>query len=152
MAEPTKADADVFYDQTANPIQYHRAAHSVIERGALDDLATPEQAKAAADGWLPVLAKYEIASSASFAEAIAETARKQVSPEQAKAWRAQSAEALKSEYGERAGEVLSDVRKLLAGDAKLRAHLDKTGAGNHPTIVRALAASAAAARKAGKLK
>lgn len=151
MNDHTKSDADVFYSQEADPQKYHGAAHRTLAQDAINNLHTPETAKAVADSWMPTLAKYEIADSHRFAEAIAEVSRRPPTAEQAKAWRAQAGEALKADYGPRASEALNDVRTLIAADPKLRAHLEKTGAGNHPTVVRALAASAAAARKAGKL-
>ncbi len=151
MADQPKSDAEVFYDQTAEPMKYHATAHRVIEQDALSNLSTPESARAAADSWMPMLARYQIGDSNDFAEAIAEASRSKPTPEKVTQWRAQSKAALQSEYGDMAGAALRDAQMLIANDKTLRTFLEKTGAGDHPRVIREIAASAARARKAGKL-
>ncbi|MES2247903.1 MAG: hypothetical protein V4645_11515 [Pseudomonadota bacterium] len=151
MSEQTKTDADVFYSQAAEPALYHGAAHRVFESSAIEHLATPEEAKAIADDWMPTLVKYEISNSQRFAETIAELRSKPASATQLEAWQRETRVVLEKDYGDKAGAALRDAQKLIANDSKLRAFLNTSGAGSHPQIVRTLAASAAAARKAGKL-
>ncbi|MCY1552946.1 hypothetical protein D9M68_893800 [compost metagenome] len=100
---------------------------------------------------MPTLVKYEISNSQRFAETIAELRSKPASAAQLEAWQRETRVVLEKDYGDKAGAALRDAQKLIANDSKLRAFLNTSGAGNHPQIVRTLAASAAAARKAGKL-
>lgn len=152
MTEPTKSDADVFYDKTAEPMKYFGAAHNEIRTAALGNLSTTAEAQRAADDWTHIFARHDVLDSSKMAQAIAEVSRNPPSAERAAQWRVDAAEALKSDYGDQAGEVLVDVRKLVKSDPQLSSYLQKSGAGNHPSVVRALAATAVAARKAGKLK
>jgi hypothetical protein len=148
----TKSDADVFYDKTAEPMKYFAGAHNELKTAALDNLATPADAQKTADDWVGVFARHDLVDASHVAQAVAEVARRPPTAEKAAQWRTDAAEALKSEYGERAGDVLADVRKLVKSDPQLSRYLEKSGAGNHPAVVRAMAATAVAARKAGKLK
>ena len=152
MNEPTKTDAEVFYDKTAEPMKYFKGPHEEIRSAALEAMATAAEAQSTADGWVDVFARHDIHDAPSVAEAIAEVSRTQVTQEKAAQWKAQAEDGLRREHGERAGEMLRDAVRFIKADPTLASYLAKSGAGNHPSVVRAIVATAAAARRAGKLK
>lgn len=141
---------DTFYDPAAT----HRDALYAIERGAIESLATPEQAKAQAAEWLPVFGNYlrgNSTASLELADLIVSTKRTPASTEQRRAWTAQSEEALRQEYGDGAGAAIADARALMAKDKSLGKFLDSSGLGSHPKFVRVFVGRAVELRKQGRL-
>lgn len=65
-----------------------------------------------------------------------------VTAEQAEAWKAQSEAWLRSEFGDRAGDVLAKAAALVKADPALSRRLT-SGLGNHPAVLRAVVAKAA---------
>ena len=158
MAEPNpspsfdhEAAANVLYGDVSIT---HRGSLKEIETGALEALKTPAQAKALADQHVPIFQKYGMGDTdaRAYAAATAQITRTPATPEQVADWTTMSKEWLRNEYGDSAGVVLADMQKLIAGDKKFSAYLNKTGLGSHPSVVKALASVAIAQRKAGKLK
>ncbi len=134
--------------------EIYQSATRALEQAHLATLATPEQAKASAQE-LPQLAQrygLNATEAEAFGDAMATAARGKVTEEQVQGWTTRSEEHLRQEYGDSAGQVLADTRKLIQSDAKLLAKLKSTGLGSHPSVVAALARRAVEARKAGKLK
>lgn len=131
-----------------NPNVYDDAARA-IERNALDNLATREEAASRAE----VMAEHFRALGLNSTEAsrLADL-RGNPTPEAREVWREDATKALRQDYGDAAGDVLNDVRAYIAQHPKLRDHLRITGLGDHPQWVRTVAAKAREARKAGKLR
>lgn len=145
-----EAIANVLY---GDPASTHGAALREIETAALEALQTPEQAKEAAAAWVPVLGKYQMSPSdaSGLASAVAQVTRGVPDDDQLRDWNARSMEWLRSEFGDSAGQVLADTKKLIAADKNFSAHLSRTGLGSHPYVIRALSSVAIARRKAGRL-
>ena len=145
-----EAIANVLY---GDPVSTHGGALRDIETAALEALQTPEQAKEAAAAWIPVFGKYQMspADASGLASAVAQVTRGVPDDDQLRAWSARSTEWLRDEYGDAAGQVLADTQKLIAADKKFSAHLNRTGLGSHPDVIRALSSVAVARRKAGRL-
>jgi len=137
--------AAVLFD---NPNVYGDAART-IERNALDNLATRDEAAAQAEGMAEHFRTIGLTSTE--ASRLADL-RGNPTPEQRQAWREDATKTLRQDYGDAAGDVLKDVRAYIAQHPKLRDHLRKTGLGDHPQWVRTVAAKARAARAAGKLR
>lgn len=137
--------AAVLFD---NP-NVHGDAARAIERNALDNLATREEARAQAEG----MAEHfrAIGLNSTEASRLADL-RGNPTPEQRQVWREDATKALRQDYGDAAGDVLKDVRAYIAQHPKLRDHLRNTGLGDHPQWVRTVAEKAREARKAGKLR
>lgn len=137
--------AAVLFD---NP-NVHGDAARAIERNALDNLATRDEAAAQAEGMAEHFRAIGLTSTE--ASRLADL-RGNPTPEQRQVWREDATKALRQDYGDAAGDVLKDVRAYIAQHPKLRDHLRKTGLGDHPQWVRTVAAKARAARAAGKLR
>lgn len=127
----------------------HGDAARAIERNALDNLATREEAVAQAEGMVEHFRAIGLNSTE--AARLADL-RGNPTPEQRQVWREDATKALRQDYGDAAGNVLKDVRAYVAQHPKLREHLRKTGLGDHPQWVRTVAEKARAARAAGKLR
>lgn len=127
----------------------HGDAARAIERNALDNLATREEARVQAEGMAEHFRAIGLTSTE--ASRLADL-RGNPTPEQRQVWREDATKALRQDYGDAAGDVLNDVRAYIAQHPKLRDHLRKTGLGDHPQWVRTVAAKARAARAAGKLR
>lgn len=75
------------------------------------------------------------------------------SAEEVEGWRAQAEASLRDAFGEDDWQqALSDARLLVGRDPRLKAYLNRTGLGNHPTVVRVAAQRARAAIAKGTLK
>lgn len=129
--------------------QEYGDAKRAIQRAAIEDLATREEAASRAE----VMAEHFRALGLNSTEAsrLADL-RGNPTPEAREVWREDATKALRQDYGDAAGDVLNDVRAYIAQHPKLRDHLRNTGLGDHPQWVRTVAAKAREARKAGKLK
>ncbi len=137
--------AAVLFD---NP-NVHGDAARAIERNALDNLATREEARVQAEGMAEHFRAIGLTSTE--ASRLADL-RGNPTPEQRQVWREDATKALRQDYGDAAGDVLKDVRAYIAQHPKLRDHLRNTGLGDHPQWVRTVAEKAREARKAGKLR
>lgn len=137
--------AAVLFD---NP-NVHGDAARAIERNALDNLATRDEAAAQAEGMAEHFRAIGLTSTE--ASRLADL-RGNPTPEQRQVWREDATKALRQDYGDAAGDVLKDVRAYIAQHPKLRDHLRNTGLGDHPQWVRTVAEKAREARKAGKLR
>lgn len=128
----------------------HGDAERTIARNAMENgLSTPEQANARAEAWRGEFQALGLSSTESARLAGLTT---DATPEQRAAWQADSRAALRQDYGDDAGQALADTKKYLQGQPALREYLRKTGLGDHPMWVRAIAEKARAARTAGKLR
>lgn len=85
-------------------------------------------------------------------QAVAQAAKQAPSDEQRGAWRQEAQQLLRERYGERAGRVIEDARKLVAQDPRRAALLNANGIGDNPQVVLAVAEMAHRARTAGKLQ
>lgn len=72
--------------------------------------------------------------------------------EQVAAWRTESNDVLRREFGGDAGAALADAQQLVARDQFLGRLLEATGLGNHPDVIRTLCTKARSLRLAGRLK
>jgi uncharacterized protein (DUF1778 family) len=145
---PEELLTDSFYD----PRMTHKPATNEIESAFLERGVTAEEVKAIVDEWWPVLARYGVENSSDVARAVAATAREMPTAEKVDDWGRASTQYLLDEFGAEAENVLADMRKIVADDPRAKRFLELTGLGNHPSVVEALAKSATAFRKAGKLK
>lgn len=147
---PEEVLASSFYD----PRTTHRASLSAIEQAYISRGATPEQAQEVVGQWWPALGRLSAdgGDMSQVAEAVAAVTRELPSPERVQEWSGQSLQLLRAEYGESAGQILKDMRTMVAADPKAKAYLEMTGLGSHPSIVAALAKSARAFRLSGKFK
>ncbi|MES2099047.1 MAG: hypothetical protein V4569_04450 [Pseudomonadota bacterium] len=131
-----------------------RGATLVIEEGLLDQMQTPGEAQVAAREWAMRFGRLELSDGEArdIAQATVAAGRNAPNAETLAAWSAEAKAALRSEYGPRAGLVLRSTQKMIDADPKLKAHLNRSGTGNHPRVALALAAAADRFAKAGKLK
>jgi hypothetical protein len=145
-----EAAANVLY---GDPAINHRDSLREVETAALQSLATPEQAAAMASQVAPVLGQYAASDqhAKGYTAAIAQVIRQPATAEQAAEWAQQSKQWLRDEFGDDAGRVLEDVRRMVKADPKLAKHLQSTRLGDHPAAARLLATAAIARRKAGRL-
>lgn len=128
---------------------FHREAARQLERDSLAQLATPDEARATAERFVPVATRYDmsIEDGRRVAEAMAKVVRKLPSEDELRKWGAESEEWLLGEYGEGAGQALRDATTMLKSDPAFKAELDRTGLGSHPYVVRALVKRAVALRR-----
>ncbi|UST54929.1 hypothetical protein NF681_06995 [Comamonadaceae bacterium OTU4NAUVB1] len=147
---PEEVLASSFYD----PRTTYKTSLNAIEQAYVSRGATPEQAQEVVGQWWPALGRLSAdgGDMSQVADAVAAVTRELPPPERVQEWAGQSMQLLRSEYGDDAGQILKDMRTMVAADPKAKAYLDLTGLGNHPSIVAALAKSARAFRRAGKFK
>jgi hypothetical protein len=135
----------------------HVDAAREIEREALEQLVTPEDATEIAREWGQVFDRVGLtpSESALITQAAAGiVARGGAAPELIQSWSETSRDVVLQEAGgaANAAAVLADAQRLVAGVPGLRDVLDATGLGSHPVIVRAAIQAAKRARSSGKLR
>ena len=142
----------LFAPAPAEPVPMSRIAAGAIERAAIDAGALPDEAQQAAGEWVALLAQHDIVGRT--AEQVVEAAiSATVTPPDdtaVQAWVDTSLRDLRAEFGDNWRSALDDAKALIASDKRLFDYLDRTGFGNHPSIVRAAVARARALRSAGK--
>ena len=142
---------------TNNPSLYHGDSMRSIEQAAMESFfATPEEAVEAADHWGEVYQSVGLngTESVQLTEIGISAFKNPPTPELRTSWVEQSQQALVQDYGPQgARAALEDARALVAnfGTPELREILDGYGLGDHPAVIRTLAAKARAMRQAGKL-
>jgi len=132
----------------------HNDALRVLEASALEDLATPEEARAAAASWTPLFDRHGLSAtqSAQLAEVAVSVHRSPPDEATIARWQSESRDVLAAEYGPAgAAQALADARLVVDSDPALTKYLNDSGLGNHPRVVAAVAARARELRKAGKL-
>lgn len=111
--------------------------------GQAADLAHREWAGVFADAGLD----------AQTASTLVEVAKASYSDETMQAWPEQAKASLREAFGEDDWQhALNDARLLVKRDPRVAKHLDETGLGNHPTVVRVIAQRARALIANGTLK
>lgn len=158
VAELSEAEVADRLFKTGDPALNHSDGMRAIEQAAMHDfLASPEEASQAAEHWGGVFQAVGLSASesAQLADIGIATFTTPATPELRTSWVEQSQQALLQDFGPQgARAALDDARRFVAIHAgpDLREVLDSTGLGDHPHVVRLIAAKARAARIAGKLK
>lgn len=67
-------------------------------------------------------------------------------------WHTESTRALQAAFGQDTARTVADARQLVQRDPRLAAMLDRTGLGDHPKVILAVAHAARRLRAQGKLK
>lgn len=131
----------------------HGDAERAIQSAMVEQLATPEEAQAVVAEWAPLMHEFELNSSesAQLTELGVSAALRPPSDETLAGWAEASRQAIRQEYGPRAGEALQAARQLIATNPKLKAFLEDTGLGNNPAYVRLACEKAMDLKKRGKL-
>lgn len=143
---------------SGQPELYHSDAMRGIEQAAMEEfLASPEEATEAATHWGSVFQEAGLTGteSAQIADIGISAFKAPPTPEIVETWVEQSQQALVQDYGPKgARAALDDARRFveLHASPDLKEVLETTGLGNHPQVVRIIAAKARAARNAGKLR
>lgn len=131
----------------------HGSAERAIESTMLEQLATPEEAQAVVAEWAPLFSEFQLSSteSAQLTDIGVAAAVNAPSQETIDGWAESARAGLRQDFGDRAGEALQCARALIAKSPKLKAFLDESGLGNHPSYVRLAAAKGLELRRRGKL-
>ena len=128
-----------------------------IEAAVLQELGDPADAAATASQWASEFQTLGLthAESVTLTEVGIAAVTSAPSPETVLTWQEDARTALLQDFGPRgAHQALQDAQRYLGrfGTPELRDVLDMTGLGNHPAIVRTIAAKARQARLEGRLR
>jgi hypothetical protein len=148
--------AERMFADTDPELQFGDAMRS-IETAMLQELGDPADAAATASQWAGHYAELGLThqEAVSVTEIGISAISTPPSPETVIQWTEAAKDALVQDYGPRgAHQALQDAQRYLGrfGTPELRDVLDMTGLGNHPAIVRTIAAKARQARLEGRLR
>ncbi len=149
MAEAMFADSDP-------ELQFGDAMRD-IESAVLEQMGDPADAAATASQWAGHYAELGLThqEAVSVTEIGISAITNPPTPEIVSSWTEQAKGVLTQDYGPRgAHQALADAQRYLGrfGSPELRDVLNMTGLGNHPQVVRVIAAKARQARLEGRLK
>ena len=121
---------------------------------ALNPRGTTAQLETAQTQWATVAAdiganRTDVSNWASFAAAFA---AKPPTEAETAAFHRTAVKELRETYGPDFDQALTDARAITARDPRLKAMLDRTGLGNHPSVILRFAELGRAARAKGQLK
>ena len=148
--------AERMFGDTDPELQFGDAMRD-IEAAVLQELGDPADAAATASQWASEFQTLGLthAESVTLTEVGIAAVTSAPSPETVLTWQEDARTALLQDFGPRgAHQALQDAQRYLGrfGTPELRDVLDMTGLGNHPAIVRTIAAKARQARLEGRLR
>ena len=122
----------------------HREALRGHEQTLLETLTPTATAKAEVADLTPLIGRY--ASNANdgkvLIDAFSQAHRTPVTAEQSTAWRQEAMQAMREEFGDRAGDVMAATKAMVLRDPQLAARLNKANISNNPRVVLLLARKA----------